>query len=217
MNTPHQGARLTVHSREQIVARLLAGQSAAKVAEDFAVSVRKRLARSPARLADATVEATAYPRRTFRMTAGAIAARLRLARSTVDGRKMAGGRDLGKLSRTDPPEPVRRYQRDRPGEPVHIDIEKLGRCDRPGHRVTGVRTGCRNRGAADDRQRIGLPVAALRCRTRRAVDPAHPNPALRPEDQWQGRVGHANPDPEAGLRGAPSDLGIAERRPAAPA
>ena len=40
MNTPHQGARLTVHSREQIVARLLSGQTAAEVAAAFAVSVR---------------------------------------------------------------------------------------------------------------------------------------------------------------------------------
>lgn len=40
MNNPHQGARLTVHSREQIVARVLSGQAAAEVAAAFAVSVR---------------------------------------------------------------------------------------------------------------------------------------------------------------------------------
>lgn len=40
MNNPHNGARLTVHSREQIVARVLSGQSAAEVAAAFAVSVR---------------------------------------------------------------------------------------------------------------------------------------------------------------------------------
>ena len=48
MNNPHQNARLTVHSREQIVARVIAGQSAAEVAAAFAVSlrtVRKWLAR----------------------------------------------------------------------------------------------------------------------------------------------------------------------------
>ena len=33
---------------------------------------------------------------------------------------------------------------------IHIDIKKLGRFDRPGHRVTGTRTGCRNRGAGWD-------------------------------------------------------------------
>ena len=40
MNNPHQNARLTVHSREQIVARIVAGQTAAEVAAAFAVSVR---------------------------------------------------------------------------------------------------------------------------------------------------------------------------------
>jgi transposase len=40
MNNPHHGARLTVYSREQIVMRVMAGQSAAAVAEAFAVSVR---------------------------------------------------------------------------------------------------------------------------------------------------------------------------------
>eukprot|EP00873_Tetraselmis_striata_P045180 jgi/Tetstr1/465444/TSEL_010128.t1 len=57
---------------------------------------------------------------------------------------------MGRLARLDPPEPVRRYQRARPGELIHLDIKKLGRFDRPGHRVTGTRTGCRNRGAGWD-------------------------------------------------------------------
>ena len=35
----------------------------------------------------------------------------------------------------------RRYQRDRPGELIHIDIKKLGRFDRIGHRITGRQTG----------------------------------------------------------------------------
>jgi DNA-directed RNA polymerase specialized sigma24 family protein len=48
MNNPHQAARLTLHSREQIVAPVLSGRTAAEVAAAFAVSirtVRKRLAR----------------------------------------------------------------------------------------------------------------------------------------------------------------------------
>jgi len=40
MNNPHQNARLTACSREQIVARVRAGQSAVEVAEAFGVSVR---------------------------------------------------------------------------------------------------------------------------------------------------------------------------------
>lgn len=169
MNNPHHGARLTVHSREQIVARVLSGQSAAEVAAAFAVSVRtvrKWLARfragggaalsnhasAPARvagrLADRTVEVIVHLRRTLRMTGAAIAAKLGLARSTVARWLRRAG--LGRLSRIDPPEPVRRYQRARPGELIHLDIKKLGRFDHPGHRVTGTRAGCRNRGAGWD-------------------------------------------------------------------
>lgn len=169
MNNPHHGARLTVHSREQIVARVLAGQGAAEVAAAFAVSVRtvrKWLARfhagggaalsnrasAPARvsgrLAEATVTLILHLRRSLRMTGAAIAARLGLARSTVARWLRREG--LGQLARIDPPEPVRRYQRERPGELIHLDIKKLGRFDQPGHRVTGTRVGCRNRGAGWD-------------------------------------------------------------------
>ena len=38
------------------------------------------------------------------------------------------------------PGPVIRYERDRPGELVHVDIKKLGRIVQPGHRVTGDRS-----------------------------------------------------------------------------
>jgi transposase InsO family protein len=169
MNNPHHGARLTVHSREQIVARVLSGQKASEVAAAFAVSVRtvrKWLARfraggqaalsnhasAPARVAGrleaARVALIAHLRRTLRMTGAAIAAKLGLARSTVARWLKREG--LGRLARIDPPEPVRRYQRERAGELIHLDIKKLGRFDQPGHRVTGTRAGCRNRGAGWD-------------------------------------------------------------------
>jgi len=45
-----------------------------------------------------------------------------------------------------PREPVVRYERSAPGELVHLDIKKLGRFRRPGHRVTGDRTN-QSRGA----------------------------------------------------------------------
>jgi hypothetical protein len=86
MNNPHQGARLTVCSREQIVARVL-------------------------------------------LTGAAIAATLGLARSTVARWLEWAG--VGHLARLDPPAPVRRYQRARPGELIHLDIRKLGRFDQP--------------------------------------------------------------------------------------
>ena len=48
---------------------------------------------------------------------------------------------LNRLSALEPAEPVRRYERATPGELVHIDIKKLGKFNRIGHRVTGDRTG----------------------------------------------------------------------------
>jgi transposase InsO family protein len=44
----------------------------------------------------------------------------------------------------EPAEPVRRYERDKPGEMIHIDIKKLGRFNRVGHRITGERAGQSN-------------------------------------------------------------------------
>jgi transposase InsO family protein len=46
---------------------------------------------------------------------------------------------LGKLSRLEPPEPIRRYERSRPGELIHIDVKKLGRIGPhgAGHRALG--------------------------------------------------------------------------------
>ena len=48
---------------------------------------------------------------------------------------------LNRLSALEPAEPIRRYERATPGEIVHIDIKKLGKFNRIGHRVTGDRTG----------------------------------------------------------------------------
>ena len=43
-----------------------------------------------------------------------------------------------------PAAPIIRYERKTPGEMIHIDIKKLGRFDRVGHRITGDRTGQSN-------------------------------------------------------------------------
>lgn len=51
----------------------------------------------------------------------------------------------------EPAEPERRYERESPGEIIHIDIKKLGRFERVGHRVTGDASGPnRSRGAGWD-------------------------------------------------------------------
>ena len=54
---------------------------------------------------------------------------------------------LNKLKALDPAEPIRRYEREHPGELIHIDIKKLGKIDGIGHRITGERRGQSNRRA----------------------------------------------------------------------
>lgn len=71
--------------------------------------------------------------RRCRLSGPAIARVLGMPRSTV-GRVLLRER-LGRCrpSRAS----VVRYQRQRPGELIHLDIKKLGRIERPGHRITG--------------------------------------------------------------------------------
>jgi len=82
----------------------------------------------------ARVEAVVRLRR-LRMTAAEIAEVLGMALSTVSLILRRVG--LGKRSRLEPLEPVNRYERRRPGELIHLDIKKLARFDRPGHRILG--------------------------------------------------------------------------------
>jgi transposase InsO family protein len=155
----HKNAKTTPHGRAVMVRRIEEeGWTATAVAAAFAVSertVRKWLARyraeGPAglqdrssrahtvanRLAEAWVGMVLRLRHDYRLTAAEIAARLRLARSTVAAHLAAAG--LGSLSRLEPAAPVRRYQRQRPGELLHLDIKKLARFRKTGHRITGNR------------------------------------------------------------------------------
>jgi transposase InsO family protein len=48
---------------------------------------------------------------------------------------------LSRMRDIDPPEPVIRYEYEKPGGLIHLDIKKLGRFERTGHRITGKRTG----------------------------------------------------------------------------
>ncbi len=100
------------------------------------------------------------------------------AASSVWGRTRSAGRSVWPLStvhailrrhgcsRLQPRLPrseIVRYERERPGELVHVDIKKLARIVRPSHRVTGDRRD-RNRGAGwqyvfaaiDDATRLGF-------------------------------------------------------------
>jgi transposase InsO family protein len=84
------------------------------------------------------VEAIAALRR-LRLTGPEIAETLEMATSTVSAVLKRIG--LGKLSRLEPEEPIRRYEKRRPGELIHIDVKKLGKISAKGagHRVTGKR------------------------------------------------------------------------------
>jgi transposase InsO family protein len=92
--------------------------------------------RVPHRTPEERVRAITLLRRE-RLTGWEIAERLGMPLSTVSTVLTRIG--LGRLSRLEPPEPPNRYQRERPGELLHIDVKKLGRIGRPGHRVNGDR------------------------------------------------------------------------------
>ena len=153
----HKNARTTPHSRENIVGRVLAGDSARAVADDVGVcesTVRKWLRRycteGRAGLRDRSCRPhrspTATPAvlvqwverlRRQRWTGAQIAARLPLSRATVA--RLAQRCGLARLSALTPALPVQRYERAHPGELVHVDVKKLGRIGRVGHRITGDR------------------------------------------------------------------------------
>ena len=101
---------------------------------DRSSAPRRRPTRTPAQRVEAIRKL-----RLLRLTAAEIAELLSMAPATVSRWLKRIG--LGKRSRLAPPEPPNRYERSRPGELVHVDIKKLGRFQRPGHRVTGTKRG----------------------------------------------------------------------------
>jgi transposase InsO family protein len=154
----HENARTTPRSRMLMIERLEAGWPVAAVAEAFGVDARtvrkwreryrvegqvgltdrsSRPHSSPSRL-DAAAEAQIEHFRRQRLSGPAIARRLGRPVSTVG--KVLRRLRLGRLRALDPCMPVIRYERQRPGELIHIDSKKLGRIDGIGHRITGDRT-----------------------------------------------------------------------------
>ena len=154
----HSCARTSVRGRELLVFRVTEeGWTVGEAAEAAGVSPRtvyKWLERfdaeGPAGLLDRSSRPkrspTAIPRswqelilqlRRSRMTAAAISARIKIPKATVA--RVLKRHGLERLKKLDPPVPVRRYERSRPGELVHLDVKKLGRFRVTGHRVTGVR------------------------------------------------------------------------------
>jgi transposase InsO family protein len=95
--------------------------------------------------------------RRCRLTTAEIASKLRMPRSTVAAIVKRAG--LSRICFLDPPEPVVRYERDAPGELIHLDIKKLGRIERMGHRITGDRRD-RSRGAGWEYVHVAIDDAS---------------------------------------------------------
>ena len=155
----HQNARSCPASRGAMVRRVLEqGRTVAEVAGDFAVSSRT-VYRWVARFREQGVagleDRSSRPHRVYRrlpddvidrvrrlrearMSGAEIACRLSVPRSTVARWLQRLG--LGRLRQLAPPEPIRRYQKDVPGELVHLDTKKLSKIDGVGHRIHGDRS-----------------------------------------------------------------------------
>jgi transposase InsO family protein len=179
----HEKARLTPRGRERMVNMVLGGQTPKAVSAAVGVcprTVKKWVERfnaeglaglqdrssRPDHLRQPTPQAKVdriEALRRQRLTGQAIAAETGVSPATVS--RVLKRLGLNRLSALEPAEPPRRYQRARPGELIHIDIKKLGKFNRVGHRITGDRTGQSNsRGVGwefvhvciDDASRIGF-------------------------------------------------------------
>jgi transposase InsO family protein len=183
----HKNARLTPKGRALMLARLQAGQHQRDVAQAMGVSlttVKKWLRRfrgegiaglqdrssrprcSPRALSVATRQAV-IDMRHQRRTGCFIARRLGISAATVS--RVLRAVHLSRWHELEPPTPIVRYQREHPGELIHLDVKKLGRIKGIGHRITGDRIRSRrNYGigwdfvhvAIDDASRVALGSVA---------------------------------------------------------
>jgi transposase InsO family protein len=178
----HKNARLTPIGRERLARAVLSGQTpeaAARAAGVCPRTARKWAARFELEGIDGLKDRSSRPHRLHRPTPDAVIEQIEaLRRQRFTGKQIAAElgvspatvsrvlRRLGlsRIASLEPAEPVRRYQREHPGELIHIDIKKLGRFDRVGHRITGDRQAGRSRAAGwefvhvsiDDASRIGF-------------------------------------------------------------
>ena len=158
--TLHRNARTCPASRRLIASRVVEeGWTLTQAAEAAGVSVQRarewvrrfragdcELAdrrsgprgRPPGRVCAEREAVIADLRGEVRMNAVQIAERLGMSERTV--RAVIARLGLAKLPPLQEPEPANRYERPLPGELIHIDVKKLGKIGRPGHRVNGDRT-----------------------------------------------------------------------------
>lgn len=152
----HKNARLTLWGREEAVRRVTEhGQSARQVARALQTTegtVRKWVARMAAGLGledrssrpgvsphatPAAVVLRIKVLRQQRRTCAEIARAVGVSRATVA--RVVARCGWSRLHVLEVPPTSRRYERAHPGELLHLDIKKLGRIVRPGHRVSGDR------------------------------------------------------------------------------
>ena len=174
----HENARLTPRGRERIVRLVQSGQTPEAAANTVGVcprTARKWLDRHrregfqglrdrssrPHRLRNptpTTVIAQIEALRRERMTGKQIAREVEVSAATVS--RVLRRLGLSKLKALEPATPVRRYEREHPGELIHIDIKKLGRFVRPGHRITGNRQKGESRGAGHEFVHVAIDDAS---------------------------------------------------------
>jgi transposase InsO family protein len=176
----HRNARLTVHGRRLLVDRVRSGRPVAHVASEMGISratahkwVRRwreqgdtglhdrssRPLSTPHRTAAALEARVCDLRRTRKLGPARIGPILGLPASTVHRILLRHG--LNRLAWLDRPtgQPIRRYERQRPGELVHVDIKKLGNIpDGGGWRAVGRTAGDLNRQATTARRKSCTPV-----------------------------------------------------------
>lgn len=159
----HKNARLTPLRREEMALAVAEGQvSKAQAARLYGVSpkivsrwLERFRAQGRAGMADRSSRPKISPRQTGQSLAERIVA-LRRQRLTGKHIAMETGVSPATVSRVlrraglsrmkdiDPAEPVVRYEYAEPGGLIHLDIKRLGRFHRVGHRITGDRTGQSN-------------------------------------------------------------------------
>jgi transposase InsO family protein len=154
----HKNARSCPKSRELLVKRVIHGGWSVRAAAAAAGLSERQVYRWLARVraGEPLEDRSSRPRRLGRVTpqptvdsilalrrerqvAAEIAVRVGIPRSTVAA--ILVRHQLGRLKLLEPKEPARRYEKALPGELLHLDIKKLARIARPGHRVTGSRRG----------------------------------------------------------------------------
>ncbi len=152
----HKNARLTFEGRKLLIERI-AVMGLIPAAEAAGISrgtARKWLRRFEEGGEASLRDRSSRPQRTRNTVTSELAQRieqLRRARmpmrriASVVGRSVAtisrflAGLGLSSLKALVPVDPVVRYEREAPGELLHMDTKKLGRIVRPSHRVTGDR------------------------------------------------------------------------------